>query len=157
MKEDLDDRPDIALHPPSVFLSALIIGFLLRVFLGGRLILPDLVAEAMGGVLLIASFMLAISAISAFSETGETLRPASPSFQLLTGGPFQYSRNPIYLAMVLFGVGFGVATENLWLIITSIVVGVIFHFFVIPNEEEYLQRRFGVQFTDYKLKTRRWL
>lgn len=151
------DQPDVAVHPPTVFLCGLVIGFLLRVFLGGALPLPEALAEGIGGAMMLTALAAAVSSISAFAEAGETLRPASPSRSLLTGGFYRYSRNPIYLAMVLFGAGFGLATLNIWIIATSVITGLIFHFLVIPQEEDYLARRFGDEFALYRQRTRRWL
>ncbi len=158
MSDRLEDRPDVGLHPPTIFFAALLLGYVLRVFLGGWLgFLPRVAAEGLGGLLVLAGLGLAIAATSAFAEGGETLRPSTPSNQLFTSGPFRYSRNPIYLAMVVFGVGFGVATLNLWTILLSIGAGILFNFLVIPREEEYLARRFGDEFATYKASVRRWL
>ena len=158
MDDRLEDRPDVAIHPPTIFFAALLFGFVFRVFLGGRLdFIPRIFAEGLGGILVLTGLGLALSAISAFAEGGETLRPATPSSQLFTGGPYRYSRNPIYLAMVVFGVGFGVATLNVWIVVFSIVAGAIFNFFVIPLEEEYLARRFGSEYAAYKRIVRRWV
>ena len=157
MSTDLEDKPDVAIHPPTVFLAALIIGFIFRAFAGGRLPLPDLVAEGVGGIILVAALMLIVSAVSAFAEAGEKLRPATPSNALLTEGVYQFTRNPMYLAMVLIGVGFGIATENLWIIIASIGAGAIINFLVFPHEEAYLERKFGVDYREFKERVRRWV
>lgn len=157
MSNTSEDYPDVALHPPTIFFSALIIGYVIRVFAGGWLALPRVFAEGAGGLLMLGGLALALASVSAFAEAGETLRPSTPSNQLFTGGVYKRSRNPIYLAMVLFGIGFGIATLNLWIILTSILTGVIFNFFVIPQEEAYLARRFGVEFEDYRRTVRRWL
>ncbi|MEM8771259.1 MAG: isoprenylcysteine carboxylmethyltransferase family protein [Pseudomonadota bacterium] len=157
MSEDRIDQPEVAIHPPTIFLSALLIGFIIRVFAGGWMPVPRIPAEAVGGVLLLGALFAAVSSISAFAETGETLRPASPSKALLTDGAYQFSRNPIYLAMVLFGIGLGVATLNLWMVLTTIAAGLIFNFFVIPQEEAYLERKFGVDYREYCERVRRWV
>lgn len=157
MTDTMEDHPDVSIHPPTILFAALIIGFTIRVFIGGWLPFSRVFAEGFGGLIMLGGLGLAIASISAFAEAGETLRPATPSHQLFTGGAYKYSRNPIYLAMVLFGVGFGVATLNLWIILTTIGAGVIFNFFVIPGEEAYLKRRFGDEFTAYKAKVRRWV
>ncbi|GJL94738.1 MAG: protein-S-isoprenylcysteine methyltransferase [Hyphococcus sp.] len=151
------DQPNVAIHPPTIFFSALLIGFIIRIFAGGWLPLPRLIGEGFGGLMMLGALVMAVTAISAFAEGGETLRPASPSQQLFTSGPFQFSRNPIYLAMMLFGAGFGVATLNLWIVLTTLGAGVIFNFFVIPQEEDYLARRFGAVYDHYRSNTRRWV
>lgn len=151
------DKPDVSLHPPTVFLVLLLSGYVLKVFLGGVLPVRPIIAEGVGGLIVLASLYFAIAAIASFSEKGETLRPDSPSQGLICDGVFEYSRNPIYLAMVLFGLGFGLATTNLWMILTSFATGAILHFLVIPNEEDYLDRRFGGEYRDYCGRVRRWL
>jgi len=157
MSQSTEDRPNVSIHPPTVFFSALVIGFVIRVFAGGWLAIPSVLAEGAGGALILAALALSVAAISAFAEAGETLPPATPSGQLFTEGVYHYSRNPIYLAMVLFGVGFGVATLNLWIILTTLGAGAIFNFFVIPPEEAYLARRFGPEYDHYRTKARRWV
>jgi protein-S-isoprenylcysteine O-methyltransferase Ste14 len=157
MNTNDEDHPHVSIHPPTVFFSALLIGYIIRVFAGGWLAMPRILAEAAGGVLLLGAVVLVVTAISAFAEAGETLPPGTPSRQLFTGGVYRYSRNPIYLAMMMFGVGFGIATLNVWIIATTITAGVIFNFFVIPPEEAYLARRFGPEYDHYRTKTRRWI
>lgn len=157
MSVDIEDKPDVTIHPPTLFIAALIIGFILRAFAGGRLPLPDLVAEGIGGIILVAALSIIVAAVSAFAEAGETLRPATPSKALLTGGVYRFTRNPMYLAMVLIGAGFGVATENLWIILASVAAGAIVNFLVIPQEEAYLERKFGVDYRAFKERVRRWV
>lgn len=158
MSDRLQDGPAVSVHPPTLFFSALALGFALRVFLGGWLdFAPKVVMEGAGALLVIAGIGFVVSGVSAFAEGGEKLAPPTPSDQLFTSGPFRFSRNPIYLAMMLIGAGLGVATQNLWMIVTTILAGAVIHFFVIPQEEEYLARRFGEDYRVYHLRVRRWL
>lgn len=158
MNDMMEDRPEVALHPPTIFVSALIIGFVVRLFAGGWLsFVPRIVGEALGGAMLLAGLAIAVASVSAFAEAGETLPPGTPSRQLLTRGPYSFSRNPIYLAMALIGVGFGAATLNLWMILATLGAAALLHFFVIQPEEAYLARRFGAAFEDYRRRVRRWI
>lgn len=157
MTDLIEDKPDVHLHPPSLFISALIVGFIIRFFAGGMLPIPKLAAEGIGSLLLLSALVIAVSAVSAFAESGESLPPATPSKALLTNGMYHYSRNPIYLAMMLFGIGLGIATLNLWTVITTIIAGVIINFFVIPQEEAYLERKFGIDYKEFCERTRRWV
>jgi protein-S-isoprenylcysteine O-methyltransferase Ste14 len=152
-----EDHPAVTLHPPTMLLLALIVGYVIRLFVGGRLPLPRAFAEGLGGLFVIVGLALVLMSVRAFNESGETLAPASPSRQLLRAGPYRFSRNPIYLGLMLFGVGFGLATSNIWIILATAVVGLLLHFFVILREEDYLERQFGDSYREYKAQVRRWI
>lgn len=155
--KDETDKPAVKIHPPSLLFLALVAGYVIRLFVGGRLPLPRAFAEGLGGLLIIISLGLAMAAIRIFTEKGQGLRPATPASALFQKGPYKFSRNPIYLAMMLFGAGFGVATSNVWIIITTAAAGVIIHFMAILPEEAYLERKFGEEYSVYKARVRRWL
>ncbi len=68
--------------------------------------------------------------------------------QLATGGPYAYTRNPLYLGSLILAIGFALAARSWW-----IVAGIILLFFaiylpVIRGEEVFLRERFP-QFDDY--------
>ncbi len=153
----IEDRPDVKLHPPTALFFALIAGYLIRLFAGGRLPIPRAFAEGLGGLMIILALGLVLSSVQIFAEKGQGLRPATPAGELFQKGPYKFSRNPIYLAMVIFGTGFGIATSNVWIIVTTAIVGLIFHFFVILPEERYLARRFGAEYDAYRSRVRRWI
>ena len=155
--ERFEDRPSVWLHPPTVMMIALVTGYIARIFLGGGMPLPRAFAEGVGGLLILIALGIITSAVSAFAAGGETLKPDTPSKQLFINGPYRFSRNPIYLAMMLFGAGFGVATSNLWIILTTAIAGLLFHFFVILPEERYLTDKFGDEYEEYKKAVRRWI
>lgn len=151
------DGPKVRLHPPTLMFVALVSGYAIRLFVGGGLPLPQAFAEGLGGLLILISIAIIMSAVSLFAESGEGLRPGTPSNHLFTKGPYRYSRNPIYLAMMLFGAGFGVATSNVWIILTTALAGLAMHYFVILREEDYLGERFGEEYAAYRLHVRRWI
>ncbi|GAB4521132.1 MAG: isoprenylcysteine carboxylmethyltransferase family protein [Amphiplicatus sp.] len=151
------EGPRVRAHPPTVMFAALVAGYLIRLYAGGSLPLPRALAEGLGGFLIILALAILMASTRVFNEAGETLRPDTPSKRLLTEGPYRFSRNPIYLAMMIFGAGFGVATSNVWIILTTALAGVILHFLAIRPEEAYLERKFGEAFADYRRRVRRWI
>jgi len=150
------DKPAVSIHPPTVLFIALVAGYIIRLFVGGRLPLPRAFAEGLGGLLIIVALGLLMAAIRIFVEKAQPLLPATPAKELFLKGPYKFSRNPIYLAMMLFGAGFGVATSNVWIIITTTLAGALIHFIAILPEEAYLERRFGAEYAAYKARVRRW-
>lgn len=152
-----DDKPQVWVHPPFLMLTIFISGFVMRALWGGFLPIPRLLGEGVGTILILGAIVLLQLAISTFAEGGETLRPATASRQLFTKGLYAYSRNPIYLAMMLLGCGLGFATLNIFTIALTFAGGVILSVLVIKPEERYLEDRFGDEYEVYKKSVRRWL
>jgi len=82
---------------------------------------------------------------------GTHTRSASIEAQrLVTGGPFAYVRNPIYLGSIFIGMGMSaVIGDPLAYALTAIVFCVLY-FGIVPAEEEHLARTFGAEYESYR-------
>lgn len=89
-------------------------------------------------------------------QAGTTPNPTQPSTALVTHGPFQFTRNPMYLAWELICVGVGLVANSLWPIVMAVPAGMVTRRLVIDKEEGYLAAKFGVAYRDYKARVRRW-
>lgn len=103
-------------------------------------------------------FLIFISSIT-FHRCGTTLNPLKPQLAstLVTSGPYRYSRNPIYIGMVLILAGWGVYLQNLASLFCVLVFVLYINRFQIFPEEESLAQKFGVEFEIYKSSVNRWL
>jgi len=111
-----------------------------------------------GGVLLIAAWLtLAISAIVTFRRAGTTPNPTKPSTALAFGGPYRFTRNPMYLGLVLLVVGVGLVVNSKWPVLMGVPVFVLLRNAVILKEERYLEAKFGAAYLEYKQRVRRWI
>jgi len=72
-------------------------------------------------------------------------------------GPYRFSRNPIYLAFSLLHLGIAIWVNSLWLVATLVASVAVIAWVVIPREEQYLERRFGAEYVEYKKSVRRWV
>jgi protein-S-isoprenylcysteine O-methyltransferase Ste14 len=86
-----------------------------------------------------------------------TLSLQTPATDLATSGVFAWSRNPIYLGMVLLCAGVAVFINSLWTLLFAIAFAAVLQKGVIGPEEAYLERRFGQRYLDYKARVRRWI
>ncbi len=158
MKPGKEDHPATIVHPPTIMMIALVLGFAARAAWGGFMdIVPPLAVEFLGITFIIAAIVIMQLSIATFAEGGETLRPPTPSRQLFTKGVYAYTRNPIYVAMMLVGAGLAFATQNVWMLATTALAGVIINYAVILPEERYLEDRFGPEYEEYKARVRRWM
>ena len=86
-----------------------------------------------------------------------TLAPWSPPRTLVTSGLYRYSRNPMYVGVLLILGGWAVGLESRPLAVYATGVAVAFHLRVLLHEEPFLTRTHGQAWTTYRARVGRWL
>lgn len=143
-----------AVRPPRVYLAAIVTGMLLQLAMP----LPFLPRPmAAGAILVIAAIALLWYSVARFRAAGAPVPARKPTTAIVRTGPYRFSRNPIYLAYSLFQLGIAIWMNSLWLLATLAVAIALMHFIVIRREEQYLERRFGLEYLRYKASVRRWV
>jgi protein-S-isoprenylcysteine O-methyltransferase Ste14 len=111
------------------------------------------------GIALIAASPIApIWAVVLFRREQTQLNPTSEiNNKLVTGGPFQITRNPMYLGLVILSLGVAVATGALAMFAAPILIFATADWVHIPYEEAKMRRQFGAAFDGYARRVRRWV
>jgi protein-S-isoprenylcysteine O-methyltransferase Ste14 len=138
-----------------VFFGLLLLVVFGSLYMDRALGFQDLLSGSIGtliGVVLL-SLGLAIWAwcIVYFSKAKGTPVPFNPPRELVTGGPYAWSRNPMLTGVfaVLFGIGFLLHSVSMVFIWTPVFV--IFNILELKLvEEPELERRFGESYIEYK-------
>ncbi len=104
-----------------------------------------------------AGLAVALTGSQAFQRAGTTRDPFVESAVLVTGGVYRYSRNPMYLGMVLALLGIGVLLGSLTPLLVVPAFGLLVRWRFIAVEEAMLTATFGQAYTDYQRRVRRWL
>jgi protein-S-isoprenylcysteine O-methyltransferase Ste14 len=86
-----------------------------------------------------------------------TLAPWSPPRNLVVAGLYRYSRNPMYVSVLLILFGWALAFDVPGLYGYAIIVALAFHLRVVLAEEPWLARTHGAAWEDYARRVRRWL
>jgi protein-S-isoprenylcysteine O-methyltransferase Ste14 len=68
--------------------------------------------------------------------------------QLATGGPYAYTRNPLYTGSLILSVGFALAARSWWIVAGIVLLFFVIYLPVIRVEEAFLRERFP-QFAEY--------
>ncbi len=88
---------------------------------------------------------------------GTTVVPHHAVSRLVTAGPFQFTRNPMYTGHVVVLLGAALRTGSCWpLLIVPLCMQATTPLVILP-EEEYLTRRFGEDYERYRARVRRWI
>jgi protein-S-isoprenylcysteine O-methyltransferase Ste14 len=102
-------------------------------------------------------FVVTILCIIRFATEGRgTLSPVDPTKRLVIRGLYRFSRNPMYVGVMLMLIGEAMFFQTgLW-IYTGIIFAA-FHTFILIHEEPRLRKDFGEEYEQYCKKVRRWL
>jgi len=115
--------------------------------------------ELFAALLLIGALIIGLAAVYGFHRAKTTVNPLKPeaSTALVTGGLYRWTRNPMYLAMLLLLLAWACIVSN-WAALAILPLFVAYlNRFQIGPEERALQARFGAEFESYRRKVRRWL
>src|SRR5687768_254460 len=86
-----------------------------------------------------------------------TLSPADPTKKLVITGLYRYSRNPMYVGVILILFGEAVIMQSIVLGIYLLLIFLLFNLFIIFHEEPRLHRAFGSEYFEYKKSVSRWI
>ena len=150
------DHAKATAHPPLMLLIWLVGGVVLGFTISPLIHLP-ISLRLIGFVDIILAFGFFGWALATFDRVKTDVKLNTPADNLATSGPYAYTRNPIYLAMIALGIGFGLAISNLWLIAGAIPFYYIIVKRVIEPEEAYMREKFGAEYDAYCQRVRRWL
>lgn len=155
-----NDRAAVRVLPPAVPLIVILLGILLNrlwpLDVGFELPTPE---RYWLGALIVAGAIVALGLwpVILFKRSGEDPNPWKPTSQIVQSGPFRYSRNPMYLQLVLVCIGFALMLGNLWILLLTPSAAFVLQRYAILPEERYLEAKFGEEYLAYKRRVRRWI
>jgi protein-S-isoprenylcysteine O-methyltransferase Ste14 len=121
--------------------------------------LPQLVRLVVAAVLGAIGVAVAIGGVMSFRRAKTTVNPLKPetSVALVSTGVYSFTRNPMYLGMVLALLAWAAYLSSLWSFVGPALFALYITRFQIVPEERVLDRLFGAPFAEYKKRVRRWL
>ena len=160
MEPNLDaakGRPRTLILPPAPYAAAMLGGWWLdRNLFALPLDLGEL-TRPIGWLAVIVGLGLMLWAMWTFSRHRTTVNPYGGASTLCTGGPFQFSRNPIYLGDWFVLAGVSMLLHTFWPLVFAPLIWIMLRFGVIRHEEVHLEAKFGDAYRHYKTRVRRWI
>lgn len=121
------------------------------------LAIPGRTALAIG--LVILGIALALAGVLAFRKAKTTVNPLKPeaTSTIVASGIYRFTRNPMYLGMLVVLVGWAVFLANGISFLLAPLFVLYMNRFQIGPEERVLCGHFGSEFDNYMKSVRRWL
>jgi protein-S-isoprenylcysteine O-methyltransferase Ste14 len=154
------DHASVRVFPPALPLLTVVLGILIErrwPLSTGITISPVLRYVAGAGIIAAAILGLGAWSVTLMRRSGQSENPWKPTTSVIDYGPFRVTRNPMYLQMVLVCLGFSILLANVWIAVLTPVCALALDRLVIRYEEQYLQRKFGENYLNYKARVRRWI
>jgi protein-S-isoprenylcysteine O-methyltransferase Ste14 len=144
--------------PPLLYVAGIVAGFLVhRVVplpITGH---PSAVRTALAIAFGLGWLALFAPAWAGFLRKRTTLIPNRPAAALVTSGIYRFTRNPMYVSLVLLYVGVTLALDTWWPLVLLPLVIVAVDRLVIRREERYLAAAFPSEYPAYCRRVRRWV
>jgi protein-S-isoprenylcysteine O-methyltransferase Ste14 len=147
----------VRLPPPAWSLAYVLISAGISAVTGWQRF-PGLPVVPLGVALVVVGAVLSFAAAGMFWRAGTTLNPAATQHgKLVNSGPFRFTRNPMYLSLVIvtLGIAFWVGAWPMFL--APIATFATANWAHIPFEEANMRCEFGAEFAAYARRVRRWL
>ncbi len=150
------DKPRIKVIPPKLALMFLLGGIVINFIFPARpfdfwsaFFIGLLLAPVGGG--------FAWWGFRTFADHKTDFRIDRPASCIVTTGPYEFTRNPIYVGGAILYAGIALMFDSGWALVGLGPLMYIIHERVVLPEEDYLEKKFGQTYLDYKTKVKRWL
>ena len=152
----MSDGPKIKGNPLLVSVYLLVICYVIGEFVIPKysLLYPINLIGILGLVISLVFFFLGFNIFKSYAENPV---PTSSSERLIKTGVFAYTRNPIYLSLVLFHLSMFLVFENVMYLLSAVGQTIWIHNYIIKIEEEYLLGKFTDEYQRYMNAVSRWL
>jgi protein-S-isoprenylcysteine O-methyltransferase Ste14 len=151
-------HPGVRLPPPLLYVAGWAVGVLLNRWRALPITPGPSVVRAIAATACVVAWMaLMLSALGAFRRGHTTMVPNRPATSFVTSGPYRFTRNPMYVSLVVLYLGATLFADSWWPLLFLPVVVIAVQRTVIAREERYLGGAFPAEYAMYRARVRRWL
>jgi protein-S-isoprenylcysteine O-methyltransferase Ste14 len=151
-----DGGPGFRLWPPVCVGGPLVLGLLVSSALedplrGSR-------ATTTAGLLLVVLFAAWNGwALWTMARHRTALLPGGATTTVISTGPFAWSRNPLYVGLLVLSAGLALLAASAWALVALPVAWALLRWGAVLPEERYLSDKFGSEYAGYLARVRRWV
>ena len=150
------DHPNVVVFPPLLYTGTLVVSLLLHWFKPWYFT-HRWPVRIVGIALIVGAAAVGIWGEKTLKRGGTNVNPMQPTLAIVSDGPYRFTRNPLYLALVGLYLGITLAVGTAWPLVFLIPVLLVTHYGIIKREEQYLAGKFGEPYLEYMKQVRRWI
>ena len=152
-------HPGVRFPPPLLFVAGFLIGWALSRKFPLPLLRGDAerIGEFAGFILIGFGLALTFWGLATFWSRRTGILPHRPASQIVRGGPYRFTRNPMYTGMTGAYIGLALLVGDAWPLLFLPFVLMLLVRLVIAREERYLASAFPGEYDAYRREVRRWL
>ncbi|MBR9873393.1 MAG: isoprenylcysteine carboxylmethyltransferase family protein [Vibrionaceae bacterium] len=149
---------ELRVPPVAVFLLVVLLMYWLKGLTPTFMITVPFVEFVVAALTLLSGF-IGIAGVYEFRKAKTTVNPVKPesASSVVNTGVFAYTRNPMYVALLLLIIALGLWWQHLSVILCGAVFISYMNRYQIKPEERALERLFGEDYLKYKNRVRRWV
>jgi protein-S-isoprenylcysteine O-methyltransferase Ste14 len=151
------DNAQVLVRPPLMWALAAIVGLALGWLVPVSFVPAAIPAAWLGGAVFALALALFAWAVITMTRAGSNVPTNRPTTAIVEAGPYRFTRNPIYLGMMLSLAGLAIAFDSLWSLAMLVLFFLVIRYGVVAREEVYLERKFGDAYRNYRARVWRWL
>jgi protein-S-isoprenylcysteine O-methyltransferase Ste14 len=150
------DHAGVWMPPPLIYLACFGLGMAMHQLT--PLAIPPVIPARLAALVFLgagAPLLIWSNVLFQRSHTSRvTIRPATA---LVLRGPYQLTRNPMYLGLLCVYIAAALWFGVVWALIFTPLLVLVVQRLVIGNEERYLEQKFGEAYRQYRARVRRWI
>lgn len=143
--------------PPLIYFLTLVEGLILQYYVPIYIISPSLPLLLLAIFLFVMGCILPVWSLLTMRSSRTPVNPYKTPTNLVTKGPYKFSRNPIYVGLTFIYLAISIIANSLWLFLLLIPMLTLLWWGVIQREEIQLEESFGEAYLAYKKQVRCWL
>jgi protein-S-isoprenylcysteine O-methyltransferase Ste14 len=150
------DHPNVVVFPPLLYSGTIVVSLILH-WLKPWYLTHSWQLRMVGIPFVVGAAAIGIWGERTLKHAGTNVNPMQPTLAIVSDGPYRFTRNPLYLALIGLYLGITLAVGTVWPLVFLIPVVLVTHFGIIKREERYLAGKFGEPYSEYTKRVRRWI